>query len=392
MDQDQAARTIKWLDEERRKDKAELSALQERLVNLENTLASRFKRVQELDGSIAGLAASLQRFSRFEEALDKLKADFVRQIETIEARRANSEREQDKLRAVEREGINKSLIELRKAVEPLPHLQKEMPARREEENRLTRELRELEQKVADFTTLDEERGRSQAMLEESRRQESRRITDLQSETGDLRRKIDELRPKLDILEDPIRRLEARVNEVIQAEGDRRTQQIAFIEHQEVVNAERERQWSEWQTRLDALRAEAEDFARQMEGYGENYRAVKKTVEGFQASLDRLERRINEAGEMQRLAEDRFRQEWAAFQADEQKRWTTHMLMRDEQWRESDRHFQKLVERMAAVEEQMIEVQELVRDLPENDQRRLESLLALIREWVAEHEQSFAQVR
>jgi len=187
-------------------------------------------------------------------------------------------------------------------------------------------------------------------------------------------------------------VEARVTEVVQAEGDRRTQQIAFIEHQEVVNAERERQWAEWQTRLDALRGEAEDFARQMEGYGENYRTVKKTVEGFQTVLDRLERRINEAGEMQRLAEDRFRQEWAAFQADEQKRWTTHMLSRDEQWRESDRHFQKLVERMAAVEEQMIEVQEVVRDLPETDQRRLESLLALIREWVAEHEQSFAQVR
>ena len=35
MDLDQAARTIKWLDEERRKDKAEISAFQERLVNLE---------------------------------------------------------------------------------------------------------------------------------------------------------------------------------------------------------------------------------------------------------------------------------------------------------------------------------------------------------------------
>jgi len=392
MDIDQAAKTIKWLDDERRKDKADMAALQERLVELENHLESQVKRTQELETSIASVAGSLQRFSRIDERFDKIMGDFTRQVETVEARRANSEREADKLRAVEREGINRSLVDLRKSLEPIPHILKELPARREEEARLTREIREMELRMADYLKLDEDRTRSQTLLEEGRRQDARRVSDLQSETADLRRRIDELRPKLELLEDPIRRVEARVSEVVQSEGERRSQQIAFIEHQAVANAERERLWSEWQTRLDALHAEAEDFSRQMDSYAENYRSMRKGLEDFQGMVDRLERRINEAGEMQRLAEDRFRQDWAAFQADEQKRWTTHMLMREEQWRENDRQSQKLLDRVGAVEEQIIELQELVRDLPDIDHRRLQGLLALVREWLSEHEQAFIQVR
>ena len=54
---------------------------------------------------------------------------------------------------------------------------------------------------------------------------------------------------------------------------------------------------------------------------ETQRAVKRSQDSFDDINRRLERRINEITEIQRLAEDRFRQEWVTFRADDQKRWT-----------------------------------------------------------------------
>ena len=55
-------------------------------------------------------------------------------------------------------------------------------------------------------------------------------------------------------------------------------------------------------------------------------------------------------------------EFAAFLADDQKCWTTHMLLRDEQWREHDRLNEKQLERTEALEEQMLEVNDAVQHL------------------------------
>ena len=59
------------------------------------------------------------------------------------------------------------------------------------------------------------------------------------------------------------------------------------------------------------------------------RAAKRAQESYEEIVQKFERRINEITEMQRLAEDRFRQEWVTFKADDQKRWTSFTLSQDE---------------------------------------------------------------
>jgi hypothetical protein len=109
-------------------------------------------------------------------------------------------------------------------------------------------------------------------------------------------------------------------------------------------------------------------------------------------VELLERRSAEAAEMQRLAEERFRQDWAAFLADDQKRWTTHMLLRDEQWREHDRLNAKQLERLDTLEDQMAEALDLLRHWQAMDAQRLQSLLGLLRDMAAEYDQDFTQTR
>lgn len=389
---DQLAKTVQWLDDERRKDKQEMAALQERLAGLTAENAAWQRKIQQLESDLAASTATLQRLAKIDEILDGYRREMTRQLEELEQRRADASREDDRLRKVEREGLNKSLADLRKGVENIGKLEREAQARKDEENRLSRLMAELQNKVSEFNRYLDERLRSITVVEEGRRQDAKRITELQTEMTDLRKRVDENRGKLDVVEDVARRVDARLGELFMAETERRNLQMQWLDAQAIVQAERERAFNDMQAKVEAAVRSIEEYAHKVDQYAEANRDIKRSADDFKQMTALMERRLNEAAEIQRLAEERFRQDWAAFLADDQKRWTTHMLLRDEQWREHDRLNVKQFERLDALEEQTSELFDAVRHMQSLDASRLQALLNLVREMVAEYEQNFAKVK
>jgi YesN/AraC family two-component response regulator len=78
--------------------------------------------------------------------------------------------------------------------------------------------------------------------------------------------------------------------------------------------------------------------------------MKKVVDDFERIAERLGRRINEVAEMQRLSEERFRQEWNDWNADDQKRWKQFTLTNDEAWRNHDKHLDQIRENAEIMQE------------------------------------------
>ncbi len=392
MDMDQLAKTVQWLDDERRKDKQEIAALQERLNALGSDNVGLTRKLQQLETDLAASAATLQRVAKIDEILDGYRKEMTRQLEELEQRRAEAARDDERLRKVEREGLNKSFADLRKGMENIGKLERESQARKEEENRISRLVAELQNKVTEFNRYIDERSRSVTVLEEGRRQDAKRITDAQTDLSELRKRVDENRGKLDVVENVARRTEARAGELVTAEAERRSLQTQWVEAQSLAQAERDRTWAELRDKAEATLKTFEEYAHRVEQYAETNREVKRSADELKQTSELLERRITESAEMQRLAEERFRQEWAAFLADDQKRWTTHMLLRDEQWREHDRLTTKQEERIENLEEQLTESLDTLRHLQAVDANRLQSLLTLLREMMAEYDQNFTKVR
>jgi predicted nucleic acid-binding Zn-ribbon protein len=96
--------------------------------------------------------------------------------------------------------------------------------------------------------------------------------------------------------------------------------------------------------------------------------------------------------MQRLVEDRFRQEWVSFKADDQKRWTNYTLAQEEQQRELLRSVGKLEERLMLLEDLIQEIQDFSHQITEETTSRLQSLLALVRSWNEEQEKAISRKR
>jgi hypothetical protein len=111
------------------------------------------------------------------------------------------------------------------------------------------------------------------------------------------------------------------------------QQTLFVQQRDQRMDELSRSFGQYD---ENMRRNLERF----ESWAEAYRGMKKIIEDFERIGDRLDRRINEVAEMQRLSEERFRNEWAGWSADEQKRWKQFTLNNDENWQLHDREFEQ----------------------------------------------------
>jgi hypothetical protein len=106
-----------------------------------------------------------------------------------------------------------------------------------------------------------------------------------------------------------------------------------------------------------------------ETWSEAYREMKKVLEDFDRISDRLERRINEVAEMQRLSEERFRQEWNDWSSEDQKRWKQFTLSNDEVWRNHDKEFERFVHEISDVSSKFTPIQDALNRLWQLERER-----------------------
>ncbi|HEY5572610.1 MAG TPA: hypothetical protein VIK64_06285 [Anaerolineales bacterium] len=392
MELEQILKHVEWLDDERRKDKDIIAKQEDRLIAMEGNLDAAHHQIRELSTEITRLAAVTSRMDRFDESVMQQRIELNKQIEDLEKQAKKREEELEKVRRVEMRAVDGNIAEMRKELEPISGLQRGLQARTEEENRLAKLIDEQRVKIQDIRRSEEEYSRTYRLLEDGRRQDSKRLVDLQGEVSALRKRADEQRGQTEVLNSNFRKIETRLNELLTVEEERREAQASFMDKQALIQVERDRVWREWQARFETIEKQAAEVEVQLQNMDATHRTVKRSTESLEGLTERVERRINELTEMQRLSEERFRQEWVTFKADDQKRWTNYTLTQEEQRNETFRHMEKLGERVTHLEDSLQELQDLFYQINESTEKRLQGLLALTHEWVAAYERSFGRVR
>jgi chromosome segregation ATPase len=349
MDINQAARMIEWLDEERRRDKSTISTLQERLAQQQDTIETLNKRLNSMESDQSMLRGEVSSKERDADTLDLLRKEMQQMIEQVEAKRLTAEREAERRSELAREGISRPVRDLSEKLSKLERQTTELPAINVEKDRLSGVVASIQQRVDDLFKWLEEPDRRLAFLEEQRRQDARRLSEVESEVPEVRKIIDGFKPKLTLIEELSLRNERKIQEVSQGDRDRREQIQAFIDQQSLQEQQRDQQIKALLARYGEQDNQMQRNIERFETWAEAYREMKKIIDDFERIGDRLERRINEVAEMQRLSEERFRQEWNDWRSDDQKRWKQFTLSNDEVWRLHDKEFERFVQRIADME-------------------------------------------
>ena len=392
MEIEQIVKRLEWLDDERRKDKLLIASLEERLANVQGGLPEMIQRTNEITAELSRISQMLARFDQIEGTIAALKVELTRSIDAVEKQRLEREREVEKSRRADLESVNKAVAELRLGQEGLVDIRRALAARSEEDFRLGRLIEELANKFNTSNRANEDAQRTVRLMDEGRKQDAKRLSDLVAEVSAMRKRTDEQRGKIELFSDSIRKAELRLGELQAAEGERRQNQSTFMEKVTLWQTDRERTWKEMQVRFDEISRQAINLDAQLQSLDAVQRTVKRSQEAFDEITQRIERRINEITEMQRLTEDRFRQEWTAYRADDQKRWTNYNLVQEEQQREMGRQYEKTNERLVVLEDVSQEVRDLAHQITEDTQKRLQTLLSVVRELTEEYERAFGRAR
>jgi chromosome segregation ATPase len=385
MEMEQILKQVDWLDDERRKDKTRISALEERLNATEGNIPPLANQIKDLGSDIARLAALMGRMDNFEEAILQARTETKQYFDELERQFKKQQEEAEKVRRVEMRALDTSLAELRKELEPIPELKRGLKARVDEESRLGRLIDEIRTRIETVRRSEEEYSRSFRLLDDGRRQDSKRLTDLQGEVSAIRKRVDEQRGQVELAGSSLKKVDARMNEMAAVETERREAQANFLESQALREVERERVWKEWQARFELIESQTSDIEENLQALEATHRAIKRTQQTVDELAQKVERRINEITEIQRLSEERFRQEWVTFKADDQKRWTNYTLTLEEQRNEATRQYEKLGERVTQLEDSTQEIQDLLHQINEQTEKRLQSLLSVVHNWVSSYD-------
>lgn len=241
MDVNQLARLIEWLDEERRRDKANIATLEQRLVQQQETIDTLQRRVNSVESDQTVMRGQFVPSGRDLDLQEQMRREMRQMIEQIEAKRLTAEREAERRSELARENIMRPVRELEERLGSVAKQTGEMPVLQLDRERTGTAVMILQQKVDDLFKKLDEPDRRLAFLEEQRRGDARRLSEIETEVPELKKNIENVRPKVTLIEDLAIRNERRIQEVGNGDRERREQIQQFIDQQTLMLQQRDQQ-------------------------------------------------------------------------------------------------------------------------------------------------------
>lgn len=384
MEFEQIIKRIDWLEKQQRKTSESASTVDERLTSIERDIAALGKQLKSLEKGLAEITATASRLNQFDEIFAKQRKDMNTAIESIEKKAQKREAETAIRHQAEIEKFQRPIDELRKAFD-VSDIRKALKDKATEEIRVTQAIADLKARTEEIAAIREPLERGQKSIEEARRTDIKRIADLQGDLAALRKRLDETRDKMHLNTDNLKIVENRMNELLASESERKQAQTVFIDQQSLAHLEREHAWKDWNERVDAFKKQASNLDTQVQAAEDASRAAKRAQDAYLELNQKLERRINEITEIQRLADERARQEWVAFKAEDQKRWTSYTLSQDESIRDLRAAMQAATAHVDLLDEPLQTMQDQLHQTTDATERQMQELMNWAHEWLSTSE-------
>lgn len=384
MDEKQVEKRLAWLDEQHRNSNATIKELSDLLSVAQKQLETQAKQIADLNDETSRLAGLTTRIHEVDETLKQHRKEVSRQLESAEKRRTEKEANIDALRKADQQAVSHRVDQVQEGLNKVHEIEQILSTRRDEELRLSKQSAKLDKQVEKLLDKSTNQGdQIKALVREN----AKLMKDYQKVTAELealRKNSEESRGMLEGLKDGNRSMDVRLSELISAETERSEGQARWLERQELSNVEFENVWKKWGRRFEAIEQQADAFDDRLAAYEEMHRALKQMRTELRELMERLERRITEVSEMQRLSDNRMKHEWSSFQAEDLKRWNTYKLTSDELWREHNRLHDQLAKQYEIFSEDLGQASQDIRQMLEADQMRLGEIMAMAREWLSDH--------
>jgi chromosome segregation ATPase len=385
---DEIEKRLEWLDSERQKDKKLIVDLQHSIEDLQSVLQKQNADVKKVELTAKSFSPLPSRIESIGEEISAFKTDLSKKITDLEKSTSSAGKKVEKSQKEDVNQLLKRLDEIQLEIKPFYELKKTLQTRVEEEFRINQKVENVANGISELRTLLEETQHQISLTQAERNQESKRITDLQLETSAFKNRIEEVRNFIDLDKEALRKVDKKIDDLLATEKERKKTQSAFLEKVSLEQVEKNAQWKDWQQKNDELKSLGASINDKMLEFNEAIRTINKAQNEFEGVNDRINRRINEITEMNRLSDERFRQEWIAFKAEDQKRWTNYTLTREEESREDARLLSQVNDRLVKIEDTIQDLQDTMALLTDELKKQINGFYSATQEMVESFTQTF----
>lgn len=385
MDIEELAKKIEWLEREQRKDKATINSLKQTQTETDNTLSLLQTQNKDLAAELKRAQATESKFTLIDKQLQQNRAELNKTLQDLEKRRIKIESDASEQRKLDAERTNKTIQELRGMVDSFNDLRPALKLVQSEDQKTSLTQQEFEKKLKDLITKQEELALLLRTFEEIRKTDQKRLVELQGDLIATRKRSEEGKEKVELNFDNIQALDNRINELLLSEGDRRQSQAAFMEKINGLYYEREKEIRNAIQRFESIVKQRIDLDEKILKLDNLEVSLTRIRDNFNEINSRFERRINEITEIQRLSEEKYRQEWMGLKADDQKRWTNFTLLQDDNIHNMDDKLEKLENRLTRSEDTIQSLSDLINLTNEVTESQFQNLLNWSHEYLAKME-------
>ncbi len=383
MNLDDLIKKIAALEDENRASNKTLAALNAKIKKIEDSNSAFLETARDLRKEVERLGGIVARLGQFDSALTQVRVDFAKKISELDAQQKKMESTIEKVRKENLDTTNEVTASTKEAMTTA--IDKKMQAFFEEDSRLYKKVTEMQDSFENNLKREQSLQKTAAANIEETNRIAKKIETFQAEFEVVKKKVDEETQKVIIIADDLRKDEARINELTAMEGQRKLDQTKFLDQQSLMQMDRDRTWKEWTQQFNEVikktNANLQDLTIQS-------RELKSAKDGFNEITQRFERRMNELTEMYRILEERFRQDWAVFKADEQKRWSNYSLIFGEKEGDFLNQYENTKIRLTAMEDRTREMQDVFLMVSTELQKGMQGLMQMVNNWI----QTFDEIR
>lgn len=376
------SRQMERLESERRKDRQIVQTLETRITGLEEQFTGITRELKSLQNDIKRVTTLLSSSGQFEAQMATFRLEVGKMIEKKDKRFTKQVDERIKLISTDFDGLGTSLAELKHSTNAIAQIKKDIKALRDDDDRLTAAHSEDRKLIDEIHKQYLENQETMVVLQSTRKQESKVISEMVSDVTALRKRNDDQRTRLELIQEMLKKTTTHLDEFVARDEQRTDAYRALIDEMKLTQHERDKTWREWINRFDQVNLTAVELENKLNALDDAQRKAKLSQKGLDDATIRIERRINEIAEMQRLAEERARQDWGSYLSDEQKRWKTYTVSNEEALGENKRQIEALKTRLTALEDLSRQMNDTVTMLNEETQKKLQGFLELYHEWAA----------
>ena len=383
MDLDRALQTISELENEIAALKKSLSIQTSKTNNLDEKVSGFLGTIREQKKEVDRLNASVNGLGQFDSTITQLRVDFTRRMEEYEKRRLTDDKMRENLWRDEANGLNLAIEKLKQ--ELAKDVDNKLKSSVDEIDRVLKHTKEIQTSTEQSLKSDEEAKGNINLLLRELKQLQKRMDNNSNEMENMRKRQDGIREKQDIILGDLRTNDSRLNEIITTESERKQTYINFVEQQTLTQRERDRIWNEWQQQFDDSIKQIYKLIPDLQN---QQIELAKTKNTFEEVTKNFERRINEVTELYRLMDEKFRQEWATYKSDSEKKWSNISIVLEEKQTNLTEQLEKIKERMLTVEDGTHEMQEALLLMSKEIQKGMQGLMNMVNGWL----DAFGQIK